>query len=145
MCRYFKYAGHLKIWISYIDGKTWKWVGAWLKSYIKIKSIFFPKGLSHDPDPSGYILTESAYFILRFCYKTMKQKSDKLIWKFWNRKKVITGGLGLGSVTFLCFLMFWEIFFFSEVYRKSIGILGTCKTVRTPPPQQLPFPISRIS
>ena len=85
MCRYFKYAGHLKIWISYIDGKTWKWVGAWLKSYINIKSIFFPKGLSHDP--SGYILTESAYIILRFCYKTMKQKSDKLIWKFWNRKK----------------------------------------------------------
>ena len=73
---YFKYAGHLKMWISYIDGKRWKWVGAWLKSYINIKSIFFfSKRLSYDP--SGYIETSSLLFwcfkrIVSFPYVTLK-------------------------------------------------------------------------
>ena len=74
------------------------------------------------------------YFIIRFYNKTMKLKSDKLIGKFWNRKKRRFRPWTSYLHMFLNVLR--EFFSFPNyTFRKSIGILGTCKTVRTPPPQ----------
>ena len=62
---------------------------ATLKAVVQFSNLWF-WWVNDWPSPPGtfhILIGKFPYFIIRFYYRAMKWKSDKLIGKFWNRKK----------------------------------------------------------